>query len=93
MSLHDYCSGKCTTVLSSSVAKESVKPVIYGEDKEQLKVVQNVLYICLDNALRLLSPFMPYITEELFQRLPRRPGDRTESINVAAYPEMVSYFI
>jgi valyl-tRNA synthetase len=79
--LYDFC----------DVYLESVKPVIYGEDKEQLKVVQNVLYICLDNALRLLSPFMPYITEELFQRLPRRPGDRTESINVAAYPEMLSW--
>ena len=29
------------------------------------------LRLCADVFLRLLSPFMPYLTEELFQRLPR----------------------
>jgi valyl-tRNA synthetase len=48
-------------------------------------------YECLDNALRLLSPFMPYLTEEIWQRLPRRPTDSTPSICVAAYPEEVNY--
>jgi len=36
--------------------------------------------------LRLLHPFMPFITEELWQRLPRRPDDKTPSIMVSAYP-------
>ena len=30
---------------------------------------------------------MPFLTEELWQRLPRRPGDSTPSIVKAAYPQ------
>ena len=37
----------------------------------------------------MLHPFMPFLTEELWQRLPRRPGDKTPSIVVARYPEYV----
>ena len=43
----------------------------------------------LDNGLKVLSPFMPFLTEELWQRLPRRPGDSTPSICVSAYPDKV----
>jgi len=38
----------------------------------------------------MLSPFMPFISEELWQRLARRPGDRTESICVARYPKCIA---
>lgn len=48
---------------------------------------QNTLYTVLDNGLRLLHPFMPFVTEELWQRLPRRPSDRTPSIMLARFPE------
>ena len=34
----------------------------------------------------MIHPFMPFLTEELWQRLPRRPGDATPSIVKAAYP-------
>ncbi|EJT98070.1 hypothetical protein DACRYDRAFT_24610 [Dacryopinax primogenitus] len=47
---------------------------------------QDTLYTCLDAALKLLHPFMPFITEELWQRLPRRPRDETPSIMVSSYP-------
>lgn len=47
---------------------------------------QNTLYICLDHGLRLLHPFMPFVTEELWQRLPRRPNDPTPSIMVSSFP-------
>ncbi|BGP44765.1 valine--tRNA ligase [Rhodotorula kratochvilovae] len=48
---------------------------------------QNTLYTVLDNGLRLLHPFMPFVTEELWQRLPRRPTDQTPSIMLARFPE------
>ena len=35
----------------------------------------------------MIHPFMPFISEELWQRLPRRPGDSTPSIVKAAYPQ------
>ncbi|KAF7289070.1 hypothetical protein HMN09_01355200 [Mycena chlorophos] len=50
------------------------------------KSAQQTLYTCLDHGLRLLHPFMPFVTEELWQRLPRRPNDSTPSIMVSAFP-------
>ena len=54
------------------------------------KSVQQTLYTCLDHGLRLLHVFMPFITEELWQRLLRRPGDNIHSIMVAPFPVEVS---
>ena len=42
-----------------------------GSDSSAILTARNVLYVCLDSGLRLISPFMPFISEELFQRLPR----------------------
>lgn len=53
---------------------------------ETRKSAQQTLYTCLDYGLRLLHPFMPFVTEELWQRLPRRPNDPTPSIMVSSYP-------
>ena len=47
---------------------------------------QQTLYTCLDYGLRILHPFMPFVTEELWQRLPRRPNDPTPSIMVSSFP-------
>ena len=51
-------------------------------------VCRQTLYTCLEAGLRLLAPIMPFVTEELFQRLPRRlPQDSPASISVTPYPE------
>ncbi|HDP78677.1 MAG TPA: valine--tRNA ligase [Mesotoga infera] len=52
---------------------ESIKPRLNrrGEDRT---VAQNVLIKTLDASLKMLHPFMPYITEELWQRLPASEG-------------------
>lgn len=47
----------------------------------------DTLYIALEGALTMIHPFMPFLTEELWQRLPRRPGDTTPSIMKALYPQ------
>ena len=46
-------------------------------------------YTCLDTGLRLLAPFMPFLTEELFQRLPKRNDTVPPSICVCPFPETV----
>ncbi|KAJ8937758.1 hypothetical protein NQ318_006621 [Aromia moschata] len=73
---------------------ECLKPVFAGdEDEETKKTAQVTLYRALEVGLRLLSPFMPFITEELYQRLPR-PQEAAEmipSICVASYPTTQEY--
>lgn len=50
-------------------------------------VCRQTLYTCLEAGLRLLSPLMPFVTEELYQRLPRRkPQSDPPSICVTPYP-------
>ena len=71
---------------------EAIKPVMRGDDEEAKKAALNTLYICLDSALRMLHPTMPYLTEELFQRLPHRLGEAPESICIAPFPETLISF-
>ena len=47
---------------------------------------QGVLFTCVDAGLRLLAPFMPFLAEELWQRLPRRQSETAESVHVTAFP-------
>lgn len=53
-------------------------------------ILLNVLFICLDRGLRLLHPLLPFVTEELYQRLPfalTTEGKRPyESISISYYP-------
>ena len=63
---------------------ELIKPVLYGKDDSQERsVTQYVLMRVLDGAMRLLHPFMPFITEEIWQRLPQDG----RSIMIADFPQ------
>jgi valyl-tRNA synthetase len=69
---------------------EMAKPVLYGESAGKEAVKGCLLYV-LDNTLRLLHPFMPYVTEEIRQtmtagRKAASGGKMAESIVVADYP-------
>jgi len=66
---------------------EYLKPIFQGSDAGARMTAKNVLYTCLDAGLRLISPFMPFISEELFQRLPRWSAKEPPSICVTPYPE------
>jgi len=75
---------------------EAVKPVVDADDSipgiaEKKLSMRNTLYNCLEGGLKLLHPFMPFITEELYQRLPRRPNDTIPTIMKAPYPVVVSF--
>jgi valyl-tRNA synthetase len=64
---------------------ELSKGSLYGEDEKAKNSTRAVLVFCLERILRLLHPFMPFITEEIWQKLPiPRPVD---SIMISAYPE------
>ncbi|MCM3316885.1 valine--tRNA ligase [Rummeliibacillus stabekisii] len=61
---------------------EMAKLPLYGEDEAAKKMTRSVLAYVLDNTMRLLHPFMPFITEEIWQNLPHEG----ESITVASWP-------
>ncbi len=64
---------------------ELSKPALSGESPRP--EVGEVLLTVLDRSLRLLHPVMPYLTEELWQRLPGREGIHASTICLAPYPE------
>ncbi|KAJ1694927.1 hypothetical protein LUZ63_011625 [Rhynchospora breviuscula] len=72
---------------------EAIKPYFFNDSKEfenQRAASRDALWICLDTGLRLLHPFMPFVTEELWQRLPQAEGScRKESIMISDYPSVV----
>jgi len=61
---------------------EFVKPKIVDKEKVGTDLSCDVLIFVFDQALRLLHPFMPFITEELWQRLP----DPGRSLAVEEFP-------
>ncbi|MDN9012552.1 valine--tRNA ligase [Brevibacillus laterosporus] len=65
---------------------EMAKLPLYGTDEQAKKATQSVLVYVLDQTLRLLHPFMPFITEEIWQALPHQG----ESITIAAWPQAKS---
>jgi valyl-tRNA synthetase len=66
---------------------ELSKEALYGDDPEAKRAAQGVLTHCLETALRLLHPLMPFITEELWQTLKAQTGaGGPESILLARYP-------
>ncbi|WP_080837000.1 valine--tRNA ligase [Cohnella massiliensis] len=62
---------------------EFAKLTLYGQDAAAKRNTQSVLAYVLDRTLRLLHPFMPYISEEIWQHLPHEPG---ETITLATWP-------
>ncbi|KAF3928040.1 hypothetical protein AA313_de0201794 [Arthrobotrys entomopaga] len=66
---------------------ENSKSIISDGTPEEARSAMETLYTALETGLRLLSPYMPFLTEELWQRLPRRPIKNPSSITIAEYPE------
>ncbi len=62
---------------------ELVKPRLFDKENPTGKTAQYVLTYVLSNTMKLLHPFMPFITEEIWQHLPHEG----ESIMISSYPE------
>jgi valyl-tRNA synthetase len=58
---------------ASQILEES-KAVLKGEDSDAKKELQQSLHYILRGSLRLLHPFMPFLTEEIWQSLPNSSG-------------------
>lgn len=53
---------------------ELIKPIFYGENADEIKEIRAVTAWTLDRILVMLHPFMPFITEELWDNLTIRSG-------------------
>lgn len=61
---------------------EMSKEVLYGEDEGSKQMNKSILVYTLDQILRLLHPIMPFVTEEIWSKLPHEGA----SLVTAAYP-------
>ncbi len=61
---------------------EMAKPKLYGEDEKQKETTKAVLVYVLKRMLKLLHPFMPFLTEEIYTSLP----GAEETIMTSAWP-------
>ena len=59
------------------------KARLYGKDEDAKRTAQQVLLWVLDQVLRLMHPFMPFVTEEIWQAIPHEG----EALIAAKWPE------
>ncbi|MDU7501032.1 MAG: valine--tRNA ligase [Finegoldia magna] len=69
---------------------ELVKPRLYGDDSNLKESAISVLIYTLTNVIKLLHPFMPYITEEIYSYLPNK-NDMLINETWPKYSESKSY--
>lgn len=67
---------------------EAAKGDLNGDDTKAKEQTISVLVYCFDQLLRLASPVIPFISEELWASLPKHPRlDRPESLVIAKFPQ------
>jgi len=62
-----------------------------GGGEEEIRAARRVLVYVLDSSLRLLHPYMPYVTEKLWHHLPRPAADLNKAANalmLSDWPQM-----
>jgi len=82
--LHDFCDVYLELLKPRFDRDAEVTPEILADRN----VACDVLYTVLDQCFRLMHPLLPFLTEELYQRLPPSPS-KCESICIAPYPTHV----
>jgi valyl-tRNA synthetase len=64
---------------------EMIKPELYGGNEQSKRTALSTLMHVFEESLALLHPFMPFITEEIWQQLPCKK--QAESLCIRKYPE------
>lgn len=93
---HDDDSNKNVESKDGAHIARLVKNNIYDRIEQKMKTspvnidaIRETIFTCIEEGLKLLHPFMPFITEELWQRLPRRESEKAPSICVSNFPNTI----
>lgn len=71
---------------------ESVKPLIHSDQQDDIIKICNIMFICVEAFVRLISPFMPFLAEELYQRLATKlKWNWKESVCITSYPDTTEW--
>lgn len=67
---------------------ESAKDVLDGPSSEKKEQILSSLVFVFEGIMRLAAPVMPFISEEIWQNLPKHPAwEKPESLMIAVYPQ------
>jgi len=81
--IHDFLWGEfCDWYIEISKIR------LYGQDEDAQEMARRVLFYVLERTMRLLHPFMPFVTEEIWQHLTGGRWQGVESIMIAPWPEV-----
>jgi valyl-tRNA synthetase len=69
---------------------ELSKPALQEGDEAQRNATRHTLLTVLEQLLRILHPFMPFITEEIWQKVAPALGETGDSIVVAPWPQALN---
>ncbi len=73
---------------------EVTKARLHGSEADRVQAQRNLIFV-LDTSLRLMHPFMPFVTEAIWERMPASvldaDGERAEALMVARWPEPADY--
>lgn len=71
---------------------ENSKALLDDESETIRRSVKDTLYVILEGGLRLLHPIIPFLTEDLWQRLPQRTNCNFPSIILTRYPTQNPFY-
>ena len=70
---------------ADKIVEESKEKILHGDEKIKKSSQWTLLYI-LENSIRALHPFMPFVTEEMWKDLPRRSSDEGGLLIISNWP-------
>lgn len=70
----------------ADIILEESKPILNGEDTHAKAARQRALLECLRTSLKILHPFMPFVTEAIWQHMPEAYKNGEEMLIVASWP-------
>jgi isoleucyl-tRNA synthetase len=88
--IHNFC-----VVDMSNFYLDIIKDRLYTSkaDSKERRAAQTVMYEILHNLVRMLTPVLAFTTEEIWQYMPHRAADDTESVQLNSWPQVNEKYI